>query len=135
MLVVDAELRAHPGAGILSLRDGAIDDPSRLGTVLGDSGGKLYVEVDREPQARPLGAICFLAAGAPGEPLVAPLRGQDPRVLLGSTFNESLQSPERLRRQLELCADIAERVPLLRVAVSPDAGAARLAAAVLEHAA
>ena len=134
----DGAPRAHPGAAILSMRHAertAMGDERwrRLGTLLGDSG-KLYVEVPRADAPAPLRALYFMAPGSPGDPPVAPLRRRDFRLLLGSTFNESLQSPQRLRRQFELCADIAAQVPMFDVSVAPGTDAAQLAETVLRHA-
>jgi hypothetical protein len=128
----DGVVRAHPGAAILCMRHAERDAIrsaafARLGRTLGDSG-KLYVAVEREPAPLPLGGLFFLARGGeqPG-PALRPLARADFRLLLASTFNETIQSPERLRRQFELCAELAERVPMWRVAVQPGVSAAALA--------
>lgn len=132
----DDTLRAHPGAGLLCVRptersamDGA--DWSRLGRVLGVSG-KTYVEVERVMSPSRLAAVFFLAPGD-GEPRVQPISA-DPRLLLASTFNESLRTPERMARQLEVCADLAARVPVLRLELGGDGGSAATARVALAHA-
>jgi hypothetical protein len=109
-LAVDAELRAHPGPALLCVRPSE-RDVARIGTVLGVSG-KTYVAVDREPAPVPLAALLFLEQDGTG-PAIEPCPPH-PRQLLGCTFNESLRSPERLRRHFEICTEIAERVPLYR---------------------
>src|SRR4051812_37505 len=84
----DGVIRAHPGAGIASVRDAERDSiPAQswegLGTVLGHSG-KTYVEVPRATRPLPLGALYFLSRG--DEPSIEPVGQLDPRLLLASTF-------------------------------------------------
>lgn len=130
-------LRAHPGAGIVCVRpaERAVMDADawrRLGSWLGDSG-KSYVAVERVSEPTPLAALYFLA---PGEAVDEPIRLIDRptfATLAGSTFNESILSPQRLRNQLDVCSQMATGVPLYRLAVTPGQGAAELAALVLEH--
>jgi hypothetical protein len=122
------EIVAHPGAAIASLRDGAGHD---LGEVLGESG-KTYVAVERVPRPAPLAALYFLARE--DGPRLEPIERPDARLLLGSTFNESIRTPERMVRQLELCADLAASVPMFRLRVTPDVAPAELAAEVRRHA-
>ncbi len=125
-LAVDDELRGHPGPGLICLR---ASEPEllRVGTVLGVSG-KAYVAVEREPHPVPLAALLFLtrdggAARIEREEL-------SPRLLLGSTFIESLRTPERLRRHLELCGRLAAEVPTYSFSIGP--GSADAAAVALE---
>jgi hypothetical protein len=130
--------RAHPGVGILCMRhaEHAAMPAGRwdaLGSVLGDSG-KLYVEVPRAPSPRPLGAMYFVTRVASAQPPITPVDEPLFGLLVGSTFNESLQSPRRLRQQFELCADIAEHVPLFRLRIAPGVSAAELAETVRAHA-
>jgi hypothetical protein len=133
--LADGSLRAHPGAGIASVRaaerEAIADDTwSRLGTVLGDSV-KTYLEVERAEQPLPLGAVYFLARDE-GEP-VEPLGALDPRLLLASTFVLGVQTPARLRNQLDVCAAMAHSVPLFRLRIGSGMRAARLAALVHDH--
>jgi hypothetical protein len=145
------EILAHPGAAIAALRDAPAGD---LGEVLGDSG-KTYVAVARESGPVPLAAVYFLTreghATAPAPPAraVAPDRATPPgaaappierierpdaRLLLGSTFNQSIRTPARMTRQLELCADLAASVPMFRLRIAPGVGPTALADAVGRHA-
>lgn len=138
VLAIGEDLLAHPGSGILCMRHAeraAMGGAAlaRVGRLLGDSG-KLYVEVEREPGPLPLGGFYFVARGERGGPAIEPLQAPDFRLLLGSTFNESIQSPARLRRQFELCAELAARVPMATVNVRPGVTAAALAEAVHAHA-
>ena len=129
-------LRAHPGAAIAAIRPAERelippDAWSRLGPVLGHSE-KTYVSVPREAGIAPLAALYFLRPG-PGS-AVEPLERADPRLLLSSTFVFGVQTPERLRNQLEVCAALAGRVPMFALDVSPDSGSQRLADIVERHA-
>jgi hypothetical protein len=125
---------AHPGAGLLCVRAAerssmSAGEWSRLGVVLGESG-KTYVQVEREMVPRRLAGLFFLAPGG-ARSSVEKVR-PDARLLLGSTFNGSLRTPERLLRQLDVCADLADQVPLRRLTLGSadgSAAAARLAAA------
>jgi hypothetical protein len=133
-----ADVLAHPGASIASVRPAERDAIPRtswraLGTVLGHHE-KTYVELPREAEPWPLRAIYYLVPRegcAAGE--IAPTP-PDPRQLLGSTFVLSVQTPQRLRNQLEVCADLAHTARTYTATVDPRAGAATLAEAILAHA-
>jgi hypothetical protein len=124
----------HAGAGIASVRPAerkAIPAATwkGLGTVLGHSG-KTYVALPLAEEARPLAAIYFLRAG--DAPPIEALPKPDPRLLLASTFVLGIQTPERLRTQLDVCAAIARDVPAFDLCVTGvDAGG--LARTVAEH--
>ena len=128
------ELLAHQGASIASVRpaERAAIGPERwplLGQELGENG-KSYVELDRVTRPLPLSAVYFLTTGdrhAP-EPMPAP----DPRLLLASTFVLGVQTPRRLRNQLDVCAAIARSIPSFTLPVGPGVSSAELAAAVAE---
>jgi hypothetical protein len=125
---------AHPGAAIASVRDSeretiAPDLWDRVGEVLGYSE-KTYVGLERHDSPAPLGAIYFLrGAGESVEPIASP----DPRMLLASTFVLGVRTPARLRRQLDVCAELFRTVPMFWLTVRD--GSARLAKVVEEHAA
>jgi hypothetical protein len=135
-LEVDGDaLRAHPGAGIASVRpaERALIPRGtwrRLGKVLGRSG-KTYLSLPIVESPLRLGAVCFLDAAS--GPSVEPLGHADPRLFLGSTFVLSVQTPGRLRNQLDVCAAIATTVPMFRVRVNPGETARELAAAIHER--
>lgn len=129
-------IQAHPGAGIVSVRDGeraaiAAKDWTRLGSELGYSG-KSYIELTREDGPAPLRAIYFLSRTA-RSPGITAVEAPDPRLLLGSTFIESVQTPARLRNQLSLCADLAQAVPMFTASVTAGLTAADLAQRMLTH--
>jgi hypothetical protein len=58
----------------------------------------------------------------------------DPALLLGSAFLTYLAEPERLRRQLDVCAAIADTTPLYQVHIGQGATSAAVSEAVLQHA-
>jgi hypothetical protein len=131
----DDEIWAHPGAAIASVRpaERALIAPERwdtLGAVLGESG-KTYVALRRADEPLPLAALYFLKRRQGTRP--EPLPALDPRLLLGSTFVLGVQTPERLRNQLDVCAAIAARVPGFELPVADGVSAEQLAATVHEH--
>ena len=132
------EILAHPGAAILALRpaERAALEPAerrRLGRVLGRSG-KTYVAVEREHSPVPLRGLYFLEPQR-GARRAAFQPGIDPRRLLGSTFIASVDSGRRLVGLLDLCARLEATVPIWRVPVDYERGAAPLAEAIEAHAA
>jgi hypothetical protein len=136
---VSGGLRAHPGAAIVGVRDAERALIGRrgmgeLGEVLGHSD-KWYVELERRSPALPLGVVYFLVPRDEGAaPRIQPMPAPDPRLLLASTFVYSVQTPQRLRNQLDICADLARTVPAFTAAVESGDGAAALAARIDAHA-
>ena len=128
-------LLAHPGAGIASVRDAeraAIPDERwrRLGQVLGHSG-KTYVALRRVDEPLPLAAVYFLAPGA--QPTIERVGAPDPRLLLASTFVLGVQTPARLRNQLDVCAQLARSVPAFSLGTGAGSNAEQLAREVRAH--
>ncbi len=137
-----------PGAGIVAVRPEERQtlgetEWRRLGAVLGE-GGKTYVEVEREPDAVPLGAAYLLDAPGifadAGWPTATPARpvefgsGVGARHLLSSIFIASVTTPERLTRLLDVSAAIDVGVPCFRVRFDPALGSAAAGEAILAHA-
>jgi hypothetical protein len=129
---------AHPGAGLANVRStGRAVAPDRLGRPIGEADGAVRVTLPRHRGAVPLRLLILLDRGADAPDLElerpTPL---DPRLLLAASFNFVVQTPERLRTQLEVCARIAERVAVLRATVppgtDPESVAARIDAADAE---
>jgi hypothetical protein len=133
-----ARLEVQPGPGIVSLRHAEArrlpgSDLDRLGTLLGDDGEALRVRVTGATRAVPLAALYFLDRGDAPRTSFETLWPPDPRLLLGSTFNHMVATPERLTNQLEVCTRLAHGTPLFRAHVAPATGAADLAAALETH--
>jgi hypothetical protein len=133
-----APLEVQPGPGVMNLRhpearrlgDAGL---ARLGAVLGDDGEALRVRVPRTTRPLPLAALYFLDRGNAERTTFERLWPPDPRLLLGSTFNHMVVTPERLTNQLEVCTRLAHATPLFRARVAPHTGAAALAAALETH--
>jgi len=119
-------LLAHPGAGALYLRGAEQErlsdrERGRLGASVPFLNRHRYApEPAREPA--PFGALFLLERAGEG-PVVERIEGGDPFALLGSTFNLSVRSAERLTRQLDAVGTIAatERVYRLRIHPGSDA--------------
>jgi hypothetical protein len=130
-------LTAYPGLGTLGVRpqEDALLEPgerARLGEAE-VAEGRLRYRVPRAAGPLPLGGLCVLRRlGAPDARMaVRVLDPVDPFTLLASTFNLSVRTPERLRRQLDLCGRLAAEVPVVALDAPAGVGARELAAAVL----
>lgn len=133
-------LLAHPGAGSLGVRReerARLDrrQLARLGRARRGRGKSTY-RVRPVGGPVPLGALLLLRRLRSGEPrpAVRRLDPVDPRALLGATFNLSVRTPERLRRQLDMCARLAREVPVLALDAPPGVDAGALAACVQQWA-
>lgn len=127
--LLEGGVRAHPGAAVAAVRPAeraAIDRSTwrRVGSVIGRSG-KTFMTLPRIDSPGPLRALYFLEAG--DGPAVEAVSRPDPRLLLSSTFVLGIQTPERLRRQLDVCAAIVHSVPLFRLRVRPGIGSEQMA--------
>jgi hypothetical protein len=134
-------LMAHPGSGGLGVRREeqrrlARRDRGRLGGAR-RSGGKSHYDVDSAGGPVPVEALFVLRRRSTRsrEPIVRRLDPVDPFLLLASTFNLSVRTPERLQRQLDVCARLADEVPILALEVPSSVDATALAACVREWAA
>lgn len=123
----------HPGAPIAGIAHGSV------GRLLEREGGDegLLAANGRERVMRkrlgdapaPVRSLFFLERLADGPVRPVFEASQDPRRLLGSTFNLLLATPARLARLLDVCA-LLGRARVERVSYGPRVGAAELAAAV-----
>ena len=106
-------VRAHPGIGLANVRPGADELLRAL-----ESAG-LATPIGSQRRARPASRCAARARACPWprcssstahlEPRqleVEHLKPVDPRILLAATFNLSVQTPERLTRQLDVCARV-----------------------------
>jgi hypothetical protein len=131
-------LTAHPGLGALGVRpqeDALLTPPERARLGAPErADDRLRYRVPRTAGPLPLGALCLLRRlGAPDARMaVRVLDPVDPFALLASTFNLSVRTPERLRRQLELCGRLAAEVPVVALDAPAGVGARELAAALLQ---
>lgn len=134
-VAIDEDLVVHPATGALHLRQAEL---ARLDQAARDQlgiraatrlDGRVIGSVSPAAPA-PLCAVCLLERAAAG-PVIESIEAVDPTILLGSTFNLSVQSPARLLRHLDFCARVATQVPVLRLRITPDVDAAALAERVL----
>jgi hypothetical protein len=130
-------VRAHPGPAVANLRPsearllrerGALD-PLRI---VGRDASGLRAVVPREERPLPLDRIYFLDRGWSGTEL-ALHETNDPRLLIGATFNLSIRSPERLARQLEVSSRVAATARMFRARIPARLGAAELAERIEAH--
>lgn len=130
-------LVAHPGSLALQLR---VEEDERLspeelatlGTPVGFVDGKRRYAGHATPVAAPLGGV-FLLSRSMEEPAVERVREVDPFELIANTFNLSVRTPDRLRRQLDVVSAIASKELVHRLRVQPGVDATRLAAIVQEY--
>ncbi|MGA2756750.1 MAG: hypothetical protein ABSF58_05305 [Solirubrobacteraceae bacterium] len=136
-VAIDEQLVAHPSTGALHLRPAEL---ARLGQAARDElqiGSLTRLDgrtVGSVPPAgaAPLDCVCLLERSAADGPAMELLEAVDPVLLLGSTFNLSVRSPDRLLRHLEFCARIAAQVRVFRLLVRPGVDAVALADEVLQ---
>jgi hypothetical protein len=133
----DGELIAHAGSVVLQLRPPeekrlSAGARAELGQAAGSFEGKhLYVSSGaRDPV--PIGGL-FLLERSHEEPAVQRLAAVDPFELIASTFNLSVRTPARLRRQLDVVSAIASAKLAHRLRVQDGVDATRLAEIVQEH--
>jgi hypothetical protein len=129
-------LFAHSGPPLANVARAPLAPPSsvaeRSSPVI-DGDEKQVLRVVRAGGERlPLSALFFLdrTVGGPSEPRFEAI--EDPRQLLGSTFNFALATSSRLRGLLEVCA-LASRLRVERIVVGSSIEAERLGRAVIER--
>ncbi len=113
-----AEVMAHPAMGLLSVRPAAAArlEQRILDGRIGTSHDSIRLALRREEKPVRLGAIYFLQPpGAARSLRLIEVRTLRPGLLLGSTFNIALRTPQRLIAQLDACAAMATSVRMVRV--------------------
>ncbi len=135
------EVLAHPGAAVMGVRQAEYEliEPEqrrRLGRFV-QRLDKYFAEVAREERSLPLRIMYFLNRRREIRELaIDEMQKPDPRLLLASSFfNHIVRSPEQLRAQLNLCAQLSHTTILCRASVPPSVGANALAGSLAEHAA
>lgn len=133
----DEVLIAHSGSLALQLRAAEHErlsgnDLECLGRAAGTIEGKHRYIGNAMPACGPLGCL-FLLERSERQPAIEQLHAVDPFELLASTFNLSVRTPERLRRQLDCVAALAASGCVFRLRVQPGIDASRLAELVHEH--
>jgi len=132
----DGALIAHPGAALLHLRDAEHDrlstqERATLGPLAAFPGKQRY-NPSLATFPAPFGDLFLLERSADGLPIER-FEVVDPFVLLASTFNLSVKTPERLARHLDLATVLASTECIYRLRVQPGMDATQLAQVVEEH--
>jgi hypothetical protein len=133
----DGALIAHAGSVVLQLRTAERERlPAHARATLGRPassafGKQRYVSAN-VPDPAPVSSL-FLLERSAEEPPVERLAAVDPFELLASTFNLSVRTPARLRRQLDVVSAIASNGLAYRLRIQPDIDATRLASIVREQ--
>ncbi len=124
--LVDGRLLAHPGPPLLHLFADAAAwlQGSRLRPV--DDGMRAKRTLLAPSSARPLPVRAFymLERGEPGAGPELRDGSVRPTELLGSTLTRAVRTSERLRRQLDVCAALAAKVPVRRLRAGEGPGRA-----------
>jgi hypothetical protein len=133
----DGALVAHAGSLALQLRAAedkrlAVAERVALGRAAGIVEGKQRYVSATAPAPAPFGGL-FLLERSAEQPAAQRLEAVSPFALLASTFNLSVRTPGRLRRQLDVVAALAAGGRVHRLRVQPGVDATALAALVREH--
>jgi hypothetical protein len=136
VVALDDYLVAHPGGAVLYVRAPELRrlDPVSMPGLhqLGTTRGRAMFAAETPGGPRPLGGIYLLERATAG-PVIEPVPYPSPLSLLGATFNLSVRTAVRLSHHLELCARVAEVVPIFRARIFPGCDARELASALATH--
>ena len=133
----NGQVVAHVSTSLTNLRHDAARrltpaELRRLGRVLGEDDDSLRMLTPTTGGAHRLTDLFVIGRADHGDP-VAPLRPVDPKLLLTSTFNFIVKTPERLLRQLDMCHRIATTVEIGRAVVTGEHGPGALAEHIERH--
>jgi hypothetical protein len=125
----DDSVVAHPGSNVLCVDPFELDQlQTTIGSVVGATD-KVHVSTSVARGPQPLAAIYYLERSAAFSSLdISRIADGGSQLLLGSSFITYLGSSRFLLDHLELCAYLAEAVPIYRMLVPERMGAANLAA-------
>jgi hypothetical protein len=136
---VNGAVRAYRGGSVaridpLELRKMSADEREVLGPIRARAE-KWHVTPALAPDELPLALTYHLGREPELDDVeIVRVHPYDPTLLLGSTFLSYLVDPARLRRQLDVCAAIADTTPLHQVRIGQRSTSADVSQAVLEHA-
>lgn len=130
-----ARVTAHPGGRLVNAHAhelAKLDEHARarLGPVIGTST-KLHLEPPSVRGPLPLAALYFLERR--GHDPIAVNDDVDPTMFLANTFVLHVRTPDRMARQLSVCAGLARTVPTRRVRAPTDAEAPEVARFLLDR--
>jgi hypothetical protein len=137
--VANGAVRVHRGGAVAridprELRTMTVDERRALGPVRARAE-KWHVTPALASDEIPLGLTYHLVRRPEVDDVeIVGVRPYDPALLLGSAFLSYLVDPERLRRQLDVCAAIAATTPLYQVRIGQGSTSADVSEAVLAHA-
>jgi hypothetical protein len=128
---------AHPGPAVVNLRhqphvavqalDGAL-------TEVGRDAEAVRGQVRTVAGVTPLAALYILDRGSGSESLeFAPAPGSEARLILASSFNFIVMTADRLHRQLDVCARLANRAEVAVLRVPAETGPAELASVIFDR--
>lgn len=128
------ELLAHPGTPIAGVDHAEAErtratDSSSAEEVVAVNAREQLVQMEGATEPAPLGALFFLDRRADGPEHPCFEGAADAQLLLASTFNFVLATPERLRSLLDVCA-LAAQLRVERILVGPATDASALGAAL-----
>ncbi|MGH9138717.1 MAG: hypothetical protein ACRD0G_17010 [Acidimicrobiales bacterium] len=134
-----APVFAHPGFGVANIRHAVArqltpDDLGVIGQPIGDDDEAVRLAVAVAGPPVRIGAVYFLErAPRSVEPHITEIDAVDPRLLLVSSYNFVIRTPDRLVRQLDVCSRLARSARMFRLTTPPNAPLAAVAACVQSH--
>jgi hypothetical protein len=129
---------AHPGFGLTSIRRDlagqlTAGELRRLGDAVGEDDEAVRIAVDVVDGPVTVASAYFVERRATGPTSIAPCVDRASRLLLASSYNFVLQEPDRLVRQLDVCARLAREVRLFQLTIGPGTSPFDVAQLVAEH--
>lgn len=136
----DDRALAEPGFGLASIRHEVVElvgaeAIASLGQRTGGDDEAIRVAVDVVAAPLPIAAVYFLGRARDPAPLLSAVEPVDPRLLLASSYNFVIRTPDRMIRHLDVCARLARTASLQRVTITPGVTPGAVAAAIADHAA
>jgi hypothetical protein len=131
-------VRVHPGTGLANVRAGSDELVSELGRAglaapVGSTSEDTRVAIRRSNETLPLAALFVLDRHPePRELELERLAPLEPRLLYAASFNFAVQTPERLTRQLDVCARVDRSAAAFRVSCGSDTTPEQVVDAILE---
>ena len=123
-----ANVRAGAGALLAGLREQGLAEP------IGSNEQETRIALSAHEGQLPLAAVFVLTPAGEASGLeIEPLAPVDPKLLLAATFNLAIQTPDRLTRQLDVCAQVARSAPVHLVRRDERTTPAEVAEAILSR--
>lgn len=133
---------AEPGLALASIRHDAVarlgaDVVTGLGTPVNRDDEAVRIAVDVVDRPVPVSSVFFVFRRPTDRrpPLIESLPTVDPTLLLGASYNFVIRTPDRLTRQLDVCARLARTASFHRVWLDDGTGPVEAADAIAARAA